>query len=83
MVHRKLRMGMIGGGPAAFIGAIHRHAIGIDGQIELCCGAFSSDAAKSKEAGKSLFCPKTEAMPVTKNYLKKKPNFRPMNAWIL
>lgn len=61
MVHRKLRMGMIGGGPAAFIGAIHRHAIGIDGQIELCCGAFSSDAAKSKEAGKSLFLPENRS----------------------
>ncbi|MEN9323959.1 MAG: hypothetical protein RL699_1739 [Bacteroidota bacterium] len=55
MIHRKLRMGMIGGGPSAFIGAIHRHAIGIDGLIELCCGAFSSDAEKSKAAGKDLF----------------------------
>ena len=57
MEHRKLRMGMIGGGPAAFIGAIHRHAIGIDGQIELCCGAFSADPTKSKEAGTALFLP--------------------------
>jgi predicted dehydrogenase len=48
---RKLRMGMIGGGPGAFIGAVHRTAAELDGEIELVAGAFSSDAAKSIEAG--------------------------------
>ena len=43
---RKLRMGMIGGGPGAFIGAIHRTAATMDGEIELVCGAFSSDPQK-------------------------------------
>jgi predicted dehydrogenase len=52
---RKLRMGMIGGGPDAFIGAVHRMAANLDGQIELVCGAFSSNAEKSKVAGKSLY----------------------------
>jgi predicted dehydrogenase len=52
---KKLRMGMIGGGPGAFIGAVHRIAANMDGQIELVCGAFSSDAAKSKQAGEELF----------------------------
>ncbi len=51
---RKLRMGMIGGGPGAFIGAIHRIAATMDGEIELVCGAFSSDPVKSKAAGKIL-----------------------------
>jgi predicted dehydrogenase len=51
---RKLRMGMIGGGPGAFIGAIHRAAAIMDGEIELVCGAFSSDAQKSIQAGKEL-----------------------------
>lgn len=51
---RKLRMGMIGGGPGAFIGAIHRTAAIMDGEIELVCGAFSSDAQKSKQAGELL-----------------------------
>ena len=51
---RKLRMGMIGGGPDAFIGAVHRMAANLDGQIELVCGAFSSNAEKSRVAGKSL-----------------------------
>lgn len=52
---RKLRMGMIGGGPDAFIGAVHRMAANLDGQIELVCGAFSSNAEKSKASGKSLY----------------------------
>lgn len=48
-------MGMIGGGPDAFIGAVHRIAANLDGQIELVCGAFSSQAEKSKVMGKSLY----------------------------
>jgi predicted dehydrogenase len=48
-------MGMIGGGPGAFIGAVHRMAANLDGQIELACGAFSSDAKKSKSTGKELY----------------------------
>lgn len=54
MVTRKLRMGMIGGGPGAFIGAVHRIAASIDGEIQLVCGSFSSDPEKSKQAGESL-----------------------------
>ena len=57
MLNRKLRMGMIGGGPGAFIGAIHRIAAIMDGEIELVCGAFSSDPEKSKEAGATLYLP--------------------------
>ena len=54
MINRKLRMGMIGGGPGAFIGGVHRIAAGMDGEIELVCGAFSSDPEKSKQAGDML-----------------------------
>lgn len=54
---RKLRMGMIGGGPDSFIGAVHRRAAALDGEIELVCGAFSSDPAKSAATGKSLYIP--------------------------
>jgi predicted dehydrogenase len=53
----KLKMGMIGGGPGAFIGAVHRIAANMDGEIELVCGAFSSDAAKSKNMGEQLHLP--------------------------
>ena len=55
MAKRKLRMGMIGGGPDAFIGAVHRKAAALDGEIELVCGAFSSNPVKSKQAGDSLY----------------------------
>lgn len=56
-MNRKLRMGMIGGGPGAFIGAVHRIAAGMDGEIELVCGAFSSDPEKSIQAGELLNLP--------------------------
>ncbi len=54
---RKLRMGMIGGGNDAFIGAIHRHAAFIDNQIELVCGCFSVDPDISLESGRSYYLP--------------------------
>jgi predicted dehydrogenase len=49
---RKLRMGMVGGGPGAFIGEVHRKAARMDGMIELVAGAFDADPAKSQEMGK-------------------------------
>lgn len=52
---RKLRMGMVGGGNDAFIGAVHRIAAFMDGKIELVCGAFSIDKQISKESGEALF----------------------------
>lgn len=57
MKNRKLRMGMVGGGLGAFIGAVHRMAANLDGQIELVCGAFSSDPKRSSNSGKALFLP--------------------------
>jgi len=48
-------MGMIGGGRGAFIGAVHRMAAALDGQIDLVCGAFSSSAEKSKLSGEDLY----------------------------
>lgn len=48
-------MGMIGGSSDAFIGAVHRKAAALDGQIELVCGAFSSSPQKSKSTGQDLF----------------------------
>jgi len=50
-------MGMVGGGRGAFIGNVHRMAAALDGQIELVCGAFSSNPEKSKLSGKDLFLP--------------------------
>lgn len=54
---RKMRMGMVGGGEGAFIGAVHRMAAALDGQIELVCGAFSSNPEKSKRSGAALYLP--------------------------
>jgi predicted dehydrogenase len=48
-------MGMVGGGQGAFIGAVHRMAAALDGQVELVAGAFSSDAARSKASGAALY----------------------------
>ena len=53
----KIRMGMVGGGEGAFIGAVHRWAAALDGEIELVCGAFSSDADKSARSGAALHLP--------------------------
>jgi predicted dehydrogenase len=53
-LNRKVRYGMVGGGPGAFIGAVHRKAAAMDGEIELVAGAFSSDAEKSRAHGQSL-----------------------------
>jgi predicted dehydrogenase len=52
-VARKLRMGMIGGGPGAFIGPVHRIAAELDGKIELVAGAFSQSPERSRAAGES------------------------------
>jgi len=54
---RKLRMGMVGGGKGAFIGAVHRIAANMDGLVELSCGALSTDAENARESGKMLFLP--------------------------
>jgi predicted dehydrogenase len=50
-------MGMIGGGPGAFIGAVHRTAAAMDGMIDLVCGSFSSDVMKSRAMGEELNLP--------------------------
>lgn len=54
---RKIRMGMVGGGRDAFIGAVHRMAAQLDGGIELVCGAFSSNPEKSRLSGADLYLP--------------------------
>ena len=56
-MNRKLRMGMVGGGTDALIGAIHRHAAFLDNQVELVCGCFSVDPEISKASGKLYYLP--------------------------
>ena len=54
MGQEKLRLGMVGGGPGAFIGDVHRRASALDGQIQLVGGAFDIDPKKSRKMGRDL-----------------------------
>ncbi len=58
---RKLKMGMVGGGRGAFIGAVHRRAAMLDGGVELVAGAFSSDPERSKLSARDLYVPEGRA----------------------
>ena len=49
---RRLRLGMVGGGQGAFIGATHRIAARLDDRYELVAGAFSSDRERAKASGR-------------------------------
>ncbi len=53
-LNRKLKMGMVGGGPGAFIGNVHRKAAGLDGRIELVAGSFDINPERSHQMGASL-----------------------------
>ena len=54
---RRIRMGMVGGGPGAFIGGVHRAASRLDGKIELVCGSFCTDPEANKTMADELFIP--------------------------
>ena len=51
---RKLRYAMVGGGHGAFIGAVHRKAMALDGQFELVAGALSSSPERARASGAEL-----------------------------
>jgi predicted dehydrogenase len=54
MGDKRIRYGMVGGGPGAFIGAVHRMAARLEGRYELVAGAFSSDPARGRMTGSEL-----------------------------
>ena len=54
MLGRRLRLAVIGGGPGSFIGAMHRQAARLDDRYELVAAALSSDAQKSRDAGRDI-----------------------------
>jgi len=58
-MNRKLRMGMVGGGKDAFIGAIHRIAANMDGLIEVACGALSINPISPGIRARPSSCPRT------------------------
>ncbi|MBG0790561.1 MAG: Gfo/Idh/MocA family oxidoreductase [Desulfovibrionaceae bacterium] len=49
-----LKYAMIGGGPGAFVGAVHRNALALNGQAELVAGCFSRDLDKTRATGAEL-----------------------------
>lgn len=69
-MNRKLRMGMVGGGKDAFIGAIHRLAANMDGLIELCCGALSINPEIAVASGEALFLPKDRTYTTFEEMIK-------------
>src|SRR3712207_9547919 len=59
---KKLKMGMVGGGSGAFIGAVHRRAAVMDGEVEFVAGALSSSREKALASGREL------GLPEERNY---------------
>jgi predicted dehydrogenase len=74
---RKIRYGMVGGGRGAFIGAVHRIAANMDGQIELVCGAFSSDPQKSRDSGADFYLPASRCYGSYEEMIKKEAALQP------
>lgn len=71
---RKLRMGMVGGGPGAFIGPVHRIAAELDGRIELVAGAFSQSLERSRAAGEQYRIDPERAYPSYEAMLENERN---------
>ncbi len=51
---RRIRLGMVGGGEGAFIGAVHRIAARLDDRYELVAGALSSDATRARDSAAAV-----------------------------
>lgn len=60
---KKLRLGMVGGGAGAFIGAVHRAAAAMDGRLQLVCGSFSRDPDNNRRTGRDLGLPDARIYP--------------------
>ncbi len=56
---RRLRAGIVGGGAASFIGAVHRVAAELDGQAQVIAGAMSANPDKAREAAAAWFLPRS------------------------
>ncbi|MCB0525690.1 MAG: Gfo/Idh/MocA family oxidoreductase, partial [Saprospiraceae bacterium] len=68
---------MVGGGQGAFIGAVHRMAAALDGEIELVCGAFSSDPERSKASGAELGLPPDRCYATFKDMIQREKRLKP------
>ena len=76
MEHR-LKYGMVGGGPGAFIGEVHRKAAALDGYTELVAGAFSSSPEKTNRMGKKLGLDASRLYPSFKEMAKRESELPP------
>ena len=80
---RKIRMGMVGGGQGSFIGAVHRIAANLDGQIELVCGCFSSRPENSLATRPSFFLSGTRIYASYQEMIEKEAALPEGERWIL
>ena len=71
---RKLKMGMVGGGRDAFIGAVHRKAALMDGKIEFIAGALSSDPEKAKASARDLLIGEDRSYGTWQEMVEKESN---------
>ena len=71
---RKLKMGMVGGGRDAFIGAVHRKAALMDGKIEFIAGALSSNPEKAKASARDLLISKDRSYGTWQEMVDKESN---------
>lgn len=62
-IGRRLRLGMVGGGRGAFIGAVHRIAARLDDRYELVAGALASDPDRARASAADLFIAPDRAYP--------------------
>ena len=69
-MNRKLNMGMVGGGPGAFIGEVHRKAARMDGAIDIVAGAFDIDPKKSRQMGRELCIDKKRSYNTYKDMIE-------------
>lgn len=68
---------MVGGGLGAFIGGVHRMAAALDGEIELVCGAFSSDPERSKLSGAELGLPPDRCYGTFQDMIRREKRLSP------
>jgi predicted dehydrogenase len=78
---RRIRLGMVGGGEGAFIGAVHRIAARIDDQYELVAGALSSDPARAHASAAALHIEPDAAMPDSRRWRNAKRRGRTASMW--
>jgi predicted dehydrogenase len=70
-INRKLKMGMVGGGNEAFIGAVHRSAALMDGQVEFVAGALSATPEKAKASARALLLPEDRSYDTWQEMVEK------------